>query len=236
MAGLNIIIPRAGGIGPIIDPLHSAGVSGYNHRYVASRINQAMDTPIATFPDLGSGAAPLLSAAGTTTLRREGTVVYAELASSADTTANYNLESSNREYLPQATIAMVARVPSSTVRLFEAGTLSLLKAGSGQWQVSRSNGSAGSLLVTGDTGWVFLLAQADATSQTSLLRRDATEATGVFTSTNTGETPVRMGGNQGAASKVAHIAESLSWPRILNPTERLAVQKAMKAKYSALLT
>lgn len=231
---IAIVIPRSG-TGPVVTPLHSAGVDGYSHRYIPARLGQAAGTDITSLPDIGTANVPLAPTGfGTAKVQMSNGVTYAELTSSADTTANYILQGATAAYQPQVTIAMVAQMPAAQVRIYESEAFGVIRATSGQFQASRTNGSGGSVLATGSNVWAFLLAEVDASALTLLLRTNATEVTGTLTSANTGGTPPRMGGNQGAASKIAQVAEAITWPRILDATERLAVQNAMKAKYSVL--
>jgi len=238
MAGrIAIVIPRAG-TGPVVTPLHSAGVDGYVHRYIPSRLGLSAGADIASLTDIGTASVPLLpTGAGTAKYQVANGVGYAELTSSNDTTANYILQgASTPAYQPQVTIAMVAQVPAAQVRIFEAGSLSVIRATSGQLQASRTNGSGGSVLTSGTNVWAFMLAQVDAASGTLLLRANSTEATAALTSVQMGATPPRMGGNQGAALKVTQVLEGLTWNRILTADERLAVHNAMRTKWSAVLS
>lgn len=236
MAGrIAIVIPRSG-TGPVVTPLHSAGVDSYSHRYVASRLGLASGADITSFTDIGSLNVPMIpTGSGTAKLQIASGMTYAELTASADTTANYVLQGGTTPaYAAQVTIAVVAQVPASQVRVYETEGLGIVRATSGQFQASRTNGSAGSVLASGANTWTFMLAQVDASALTLLLRTNATEVTGTLTSAATGATPPRMGGNQGAASKVSQIAEAITWPRVLTSDERTAVHNAMKAKYSVL--
>lgn len=235
MAGrIAIVIPRSG-TGPVVTPLHSAGVDGYTHRYVPARLGLAAGGDITSLPDLGTAGVPLTPTGfGTAKSQSSGGVTYAELTSSADTTANYVLQGATTAYAAQVTIAVVAQIPAAQVRIYETEAFGVVRATSGQFQAARTNGSGGSLLASGTNTWVFILAQVDAGASSLLLRTNATEATAALTSVQTGATAPRMGGNQGAASKVAQVAEAITWNRILSADERLAVQNAMKAKYSVL--
>ena len=237
MAGrVALVIPRAG-TGPVVTPLHSAGVDGYAHRYLPSRQGIAAGSALSTLTDLGSAKIDLASTGlGSAVIQTANGLTYAELTSDAGTSANYIMEGATAVYAPQVTIAAVVQVDTGPARLYESEALGLIKATDGRYQASRSNGTSGAALIAGSAAgaWAFVLAQVDASALTLLVRKDTGEVSGTISNPQVGATRPRLGGNGGSASKVARVAEALTWNRVLTADERTAVHTAMRAQYPVL--
>ncbi|MDF9716041.1 hypothetical protein [Nocardioides sp. ChNu-99] len=232
MTGVGIIVPRATvGPGPIDPPpLHSAGVTDYQRRFVAERLD---DGALTSWPDIGSVGRALTKTAdaGTAVVTTEAGRTFVRLTY---TTAQASLKDAG--VAAHKTMAAVVRLGGAV----NAGLDGVQASGARLQRVGSQFALTG--LTTGNhiatpfvAGFVFVLFEVTGTGTGGLVRINATETTTVAGGgTWTPSAAPDFFARASSAAGPVDYAELLAWDRVLDATERTAVYTAMKAHYGEI--
>jgi len=238
MAGLAIVIPRNGpGTGPVIPtPLHSAGVSGYSRRFVASRIEAAVGASVASWADFGSaGVALTKGGTGTATVQEVQSTRVVRLDSTGGIVSSL---SGGATTAAPRTIALVMRTSFLNQSFASYSGATLFRAAITSYRQAQGSAAATTWFqnANGGTDLVCVIAQVDTTDTADApsIRVNAAES---FTVTGTFAlgtvAPLSLLAPVAAASTV-DFAEVTVWDRALSSVERVSVYDAMRAHYAAL--
>jgi hypothetical protein len=223
MAGLGIIIPRTGGTGPIVP--HSAGVAGYDRRFIMGQLTGADGAAgPATIPNQVSGGTALTASttpAGPVLATTAG--VGRHLAST--TAGNY---AGSTPPLAPVTIAAVCRSLRLGSDFLRFCGYSIRRASDGRWQIG---GAGGGVLVAANANWVCVVGVGNTTS--SALYVDGLSATGSITPPGAANNNYVINSAAGTGLAV-EVAEVITWPTALTAADAAAIRAAMKAKYTLL--
>lgn len=228
-----IILPGAGpGAGPYMPPnLHGAGVAGFTRRYVADRVNAA---PGALVPEVRDLAGTLHLTSATNTALRVGTFGsparrYVGRTAAAGAVGGNVFNATAQAYVP-TTVAAVVRAETLSVFFLQTQGLQLRRAANGAWQWAGSL-SGGSPAATGSSNWALIFGLFNHGPNTAQIAVDgSTPATATAFATAAGRNTY-IGANSAAT---VEVAELITWPSLLDATQRAAVRTALKAHYSAL--
>lgn len=232
MAGLGIVIPRAGGTGPIVTPLHTAGVDGYSRRFVASRLAGAAGTALTAWPDQVDPSKSMSATFSTVVDTANGKAVrvapqarlsFPEIIDSPVTVVVVGVITElGRPFIRAAGID-VNRTSAANVAQIN-GMSGGAGAGTGYVSVPATNGLSAVIAVLSDTAPALRWNGADSSTivgsyASSTAVSDATTNGLISSSFSTGN---------------YDYLECIVYPRALTAIERASVYTAMKAKYPAI--
>jgi hypothetical protein len=236
MAGLAIVIPRNGpGTGPVIPPpAHDVGVSGWDHRYIATDL---ADGTVTTWADRGAVGAPLTrDTGGTATKVTEGGFTFARV-SMPESASVGGLTDGKAVGATARTVSLVMRYSSgtsaSTPTFARAGGLTLSRASNGSLRVAGTGTQNLDLAGPAVGLWRIVIF----TLNTPVLRIGDTENTTASTWSPSGTSDFWVGvsgANAGGGTRAVDYAEIVQWPKVLTASERTAHVTAMRAKYSGI--
>lgn len=226
MSGISIVLPTTGpGLGPVVpEPLHSAGVDTYTHRYVASHVSGADGAAVTSWPDAATGSPVALSkdSTGTATLNTSSAAFpFVALAGTFLTTPV-------TESRP-GSLAIVCRKTANSQRIIDAMGVRIMRASNGTFQlagIGTSGGSGTFASSLSSSSWVCLVATVETSAQA--LRANQVAASGAVVP-GAAAAPAISTSTGGAT---LDVAELIFWSGdALDLTERTAVATALMAHY-----
>ena len=227
MTGLGIVIPRAA-TGPIVDPVHSAGVAGASHRWITGEEDYADGEMFATLHDL-IGSANLVNTVATLTAREESQTTLARLAPGNDVT---RLANTTVDLGDVFSFCLVARIPSVNVNIGVFDGLVLTRLTNGGYRLA----GAGSLDTgSGQTGgWAVLMGGVGAGFTGEFFTVNNVTAAGDITAFGSQTNRVNLGPGSGGTQTRTDphdYAELITWPFLLTTQQRADALAAMRAAY-----
>lgn len=206
---------------------HSAGVTGFKHRYMSEDIGTAVGSVAGAWEDYVGAKALAAAPNGPTVRALPDGRKYLEFDGVNDFMANNTIPDGD-----SLTVVMVARSRDTAVtyNAYMAG-LNCSIARSGNTATALNPGTAKTVPVPLDNQWRVVVAVATPTVAT--LTVDGT--TGVATAAGTFGTALRLGGANNSSFSMLDIVEFIAFPTALSDPEKVSVRAAMKAAYPTLL-
>lgn len=233
MSTFALVVPRSG-IGPIVEPLHSAGVAGANHRYVPDREGYADGVTFAALHDL-IGSANLVVSAGTTDVKGHG-----EVATPVNVITARQLAASTVSVLENGSVdlgavwsaALVFKSPAAaTTTLATLDGYTISRAGNASYTFGGSGVNNHTTAGAQTNGWCVALVGG---GTTSFFQLNGVDVASAGTAPQGSQTDRIYLGQRSATARTQPIdfAELITWPFSLSAPQKAAALAAMRAKYS----
>jgi len=220
-------------------PLHSVGITGLDHRYVASKMSAtatepAVDSTVTTWYDNGSAHESIAATLNDGILKNDGGFKYLRMAITNSPARAATLGKAWADTSKPRTMIAVMRLSATTVYALNFCGYRVRRDASGNWEL---NNGTEAVTVAGNTAWALVVARLDGAN--SRLHVDALTSaapgTAFAASGSTGApTGIALGTGSSGTTINADFREIATVARFIDSTELAAVRTALKAKYTDL--
>lgn len=235
MTTFALVVPRAG-TGPVVDPLHSAGVAGASHRYVPNREGYADAATFAALHDL-IGSANLTITGATTDMKARSEVadpvnLVVARQNAASTVSVLEGAGGAFDLGAAFSVAVVFKSPANattTITTLDGYSISRAANGSYTWGGNGTNNHS-----TGGTqtnGWCVAIAGG---GTTTFFQLNGVDVASAGTAPPSSQTDRIYLGQRSASARTQPLdfAEVITWPFTFTAPQKAAALAAMRAKYS----